>query len=141
MDAETVETIPLYPRRRVVGTMLGGSTSVRRGEGSDIASSRPDQPRDHFRTIHWKASPRNSSARGSDEFIVRERYEEQMPRVVVVVDRRPEMALYPPDLPWLRKPAAVAAAAELLFASALAQRSLVGYLDHASHAGETEPGT
>src|SRR5439155_12397855 len=80
MVADTVETVPLYPRRRVVGSPLGGSTSLRRGEGSDIASSRPYQPGDHFRTIDWKASARLSSARGSDEFIVRERYAEQMPR-------------------------------------------------------------
>jgi hypothetical protein len=51
------------------------------------------------------------------------------------------MALYPADLPWLHKPAAVHAAARVLVASALNQRSLVAYLDFASHPGETSAGT
>jgi uncharacterized protein (DUF58 family) len=136
LSSDVVETIPLFPRRRLVGSVFGGYTSIRRGEGSDVASSRPYQPGDHFRTIDWKSSARLSSARGSDEFVVRERHSEEMPRVVVVVDRRPEMALYPDDLPWLSKPAAVAAAAELIVVSALNQRGLVGYLDYASHDGE-----
>src|SRR2546423_14658829 len=106
--------------------MFGGYTSVRRGEGSDIASSRPYQPGDHFHTIDWKSSARLSSARGSDEFIVRERFSEEMPRAVVVADRRPEMALYPDDLPWLSKPAAVSAAAALIVATPLNQRGLGG---------------
>ena len=51
-------------------------------------------------------------ARGSrpparrDEFVVRERYAEEAPRVVVLCDRRPSMALYEPPFPWLSKPAA-----------------------------------
>jgi hypothetical protein len=133
VPVDTVETIPLYPRRRLVGTAFGGSTSIRRGEGVDVASSRPYQPGDHFRTIDWKSSARLASARGSDDFIVRERHAEEMPRVVLVVDRRPSMALYPDDLPWLDKPRAVAAVAELVVASALNQRGLVGYLDYGSH--------
>ena len=135
------ETIPLYPRRRLVGSVFGGFTSVRRGEGSDIASSRPYEPGDHVHTIDWKSSARLSAARGSDEFIVRERHSEEMARVVVVADRRPEMSLYPSDLPWLHKPAAVAAATDLIVARALNQRGLVGYLDLASHDGEGAAGT
>jgi hypothetical protein len=131
--AEGVETVPLLPRRRLLGSTFGGFSSIRRGEGTDIASSRPYEPGDHFRTIDWKSSARLSAAHGSDEFIVRERYSEEMSRVVIVVDRRPGMALYPRDLPWLHKPAAVAAAADLITASALNQRGLVGYIDGASH--------
>ena len=41
---------------------------------------------------------------------------------MLVIDRRPEMALYPSDLPWLHKPAAVHAVARILVASALNQR-------------------
>ena len=133
MLAEGVETVPLLPRRRLLGSTFGGFSSIRRGEGTDIASSRPYEPGDHFRTIDWKSSARLSAAHGSDEFIVRERYSEEMSRVVIVVDRRPGMALYPRDLPWLHKPAAVAAAADLITASALNQRGLVGYIDGASH--------
>ncbi len=135
-----IETIPLYPRRRLVGSPFGGATSLRRGEGADVASSRPYQPGDDFHTIDWKSSARLSSSHGHDEFIVRERYSEETPRVVLVVDRRPAMALYPAGLPWLHKPAAVAAAVDLLAASALNQRGLVGYLDLASHGAESPAG-
>jgi hypothetical protein len=139
--ATPTDVIPLYPRRRLLGTTAGGATSIRRGGRADVASSRPYRPGDHFRTIDWKGSARLSSARQSDDFIVRERFAEEIPAVVIVVDRRPEMALYPADLPWLRKPAAVHAAARVLVASALNQRSLVAYLDYATHPGETTAGT
>jgi hypothetical protein len=139
--ATTADAIPLYPRRRLLGTASGGPTSLRRGGRADVASSRPYRPGDHFRTIDWKSSARLSSARQSDEFIVRERFAEEMPAVVIVVDRRPEMALYPEDLPWLHKPAAVRAAADVLVASALNQRASVAYLDFATHSGETDAGT
>jgi hypothetical protein len=141
MVATTTDVIPLYPRRRLLGTTSGGATSIRRGGRADVASSRPYRPGDHFRTIDWKGSARLSSARQRDDFIVRERFAEEIPAVVIVVDRRPEMALYPAELPWLRKPLAVHAAARLLVASALNQRSLVAYLDYATHPGETTAGT
>ncbi len=88
-------TFPLVPRRRLIGLAFGAVTSVRRGTGSDVASSRPYQPGDDVDTIDWAASARLSSARGTDEFIVRERYAEEAPRVVIVADRRPAMSLYP----------------------------------------------
>jgi uncharacterized protein (DUF58 family) len=141
MAAAATDVIPLHPRRRLLGTASGGSTSLRRGGRADVASSRPYRPGDHFRTIDWKASARLSSARQSDDFIVRERFAEETPAVVIVVDRRPEMALYPSELPWLRKPAAVQAAARVLVASALNQRSLVSYLDFATHPGDPKAGT
>jgi uncharacterized protein (DUF58 family) len=81
------------------------------------------------RAIDWKASARISSARHGDEFIVREHFAEDQPRVVVVVDRRPSMALYAPDLPWLHKPAAVTAAGRMIVESAIAADGLPGYLD------------
>jgi hypothetical protein len=139
--ATPTDVIPLHPRRRLLGSASGGSTSLRRGGRADIASSRPYRPGDHFRTIDWKASARLSSARQSDDFIVRERFAEETPAVVIVVDRRPEMALYPEELPWLHKPAAVHAAARVLVASAINQRSLVSYLDFATHPGDTTAGT
>jgi hypothetical protein len=139
--ATPTDVIPLHPRRRLLGTASGGATSLRRGGRADVASSRPYRPGDHFRTIDWKASARLSSARQSDEFIVRERFAEETAAVVIVVDRRPEMALYPSELPWLQKPVAVHAAARVLLASALNQRSLVSYLDFATHPGDTHAGT
>jgi uncharacterized protein (DUF58 family) len=120
---------PLVPRWRVTGIPFGEQRSVRRGPGSDVAGSRAYRPDDPVAAIDWRASARLSSARGTDEFVVREFQAEEAPRVVVVCDRRPSMALYPPPLPWLSKPAAVAAVADAVAVSALAARGEVGYLD------------
>ena len=126
------QTFPLVPRRRLVGLAFGAMHSARRGTGSDIAGSRPYQPGDDVDTIDWNATARLSAARDQDEFIVRERYADEAPRVVLVCDRRPEMALYPPEFPWLSKPAAMRVAGELITASAVASRGFVGYLDFAN---------
>jgi uncharacterized protein (DUF58 family) len=120
---------PLIPHRRLVGLAFGAVESFRRGRGSDVAGSRPYQAGDPVETIDWKASARLSSARWSDEFVIRERHAEEAPRVVVVCDRRPEMALFPAGYDWLSKPTAVREAADLIAASAMAAHGLVGYLD------------
>ena len=120
---------PLVPRWRVTGIPFGEQRSVRRGPGSDVAGSRAYRPDDPVSAIDWRASARLSSARGTDEFVVREFQAEEAPRVVIVCDRRPSMALYPPPLPWLSKPAAAAAVADAVAVSALAARGEVGYLD------------
>ena len=135
------ETIPLFPRRRLRARCPGGQRVSGVGEGSDVAGSRPYRPGDRSPAIDWKASARLSAARGSDEFIVRERFAEETPRVVLICDRRPEMALSLATLPWLHKPEAVAHAAEVIVASALNERGLVGYLDYGSHDGESDAGT
>jgi uncharacterized protein (DUF58 family) len=122
---------PLTPRRRLIGLSFGGLRSSRRGIGSDIAGSRPYQPGDDMKRIDWAASARLSSSRGSDEFIVREQFAEEAPRVVVVADRRPEMSLYPSWLPWLSKADAVRTASILIADSTVAARGLSGYLDFA----------
>ena len=129
-------TFPLVPRGRIVGLAFGAMRSVRRGTGSDVAGSRAYAPGDDVKAIDWGASARLSSARSRDEFIVRELYAEEAPRVVVVCDRRPEMRLYPPRLPWLRKPAAQRAALELIRASAIDAHGFVGYLDFGDGPGE-----
>lgn len=105
---------------------------MRRGRGNDLAGFRAYVPGDPISTIDWRASARLSTARGDDEFVVRERFAEEAPRVVVFADRRPAMGLYPVWSPWLSKPAAVDAAAEAIAESALAARGAVGYLDLAS---------
>jgi len=105
--------------------------------GSDIASSRPYQPGDDVDAIDWSASARLSSARNTDEFIVRERFAEEAPRVVIVCDRRPEMSLYPASLPWLSKPAVMLEAGRQIADSTAKARGLVGYLDYAT--GHPEP--
>src|SRR3954471_4817282 len=122
---------PLTPRRRLIGLSFGGMRSSRRGAGSDVAGSRVYHPGDDMKSIDWAASARLSSARGSDDFIVREHFAEEAPRVVVVADRRPEMSLYPSWLPWLAKGDAVRTASILIADSTVAARGLSGYLDFA----------
>ena len=101
--------------------------SARRGLGSDVAGSRPYLPGDDVDAIDWAASAKLSAARGTDEFVVRERYAEEAPRVLIVCDRRPAMALYPE--PWLSKPRLVELAAQMIAVSAARARGLLGYLD------------
>ena len=124
-------TFPLIQRRRMLGMAFGAIHGARRGTGSDVAGSRPYVPGDDRDAIDWAASARLSSARSSDEFIVREHFADEAPRAVIVVDRRPEMALCPADLPWLRKYEAVRVAADLIAESVAEARGLVGYLDFA----------
>jgi uncharacterized protein (DUF58 family) len=102
--------------------------SRRRGPGWDLAGSRPYQPGDDVRRVDWRTSARLSSARGGPEFVVRDHTSEEATRVVVLVDRRPSMSLFPPELPWLRKPAAIVEASALIGASAVRARCAVEYL-------------
>ena len=130
-------TFPLVTRRRLVGLAFGSLQSARRRTGSDVAGSRPYHPGDDMRTIDWNASAKLSAARSSDEFVVREHYAEEAPRVVIVCDRRPEMELFPAELPWLSKPAVMREAGRLIADSAQRARGLLGYLDYAE--GGAEP--
>jgi uncharacterized protein (DUF58 family) len=120
---------PLVPRHRLTGLPFGTARSTRRGRGSDLAGFRPYVPGDPVSTIDWRASARLSTARADDEFLVRERFADEAPFVVVVADRRPSMALYPDWSPWLAKPEALHAATETIVDSAVAARGAVGYLD------------
>jgi hypothetical protein len=122
---------PLIPRRRVIGLAFGGVRSVRRGVGSDIASSREYRPGDDVAWMDWAASAKLSAARSDDHFIVRERFADEAPRVVVLCDRRPSMSIPSSLLRKLDKPRALLTALELIGASAHAARSLTGYVDHA----------
>jgi uncharacterized protein (DUF58 family) len=124
-------TFQLVPRGRVVGLSFGTMRSYRRGTGSDVAGSRPYQVGDDIHAIDWAASARLSSARQRDEFVVRERFAEEAPRVVVVCDRRPEMNLHRPPLPWLDKPAALRNVIEMIIESASLVGGFIGYLDYA----------
>jgi uncharacterized protein (DUF58 family) len=122
---------PLVPRRRVIGLAFGGVRSARRGVGSDVASTREYRPGDDVAWLDWSASARLSAARGADEFIVRERFADEAPRVVVLADRRASMSIESSPLRPLDKPRAILTALELIGASAVAARSLTGYLDYA----------
>jgi uncharacterized protein (DUF58 family) len=123
-------TFPLVQRRRVIGLSYGGMHSARRGTGSDVAGSRLYRPGDDVDAIDWAASAKLSLARGTEEFIVRERFADEAPRLVVVCDRRPSMSLFPPPFPWLSKPDVVRTAAKAISDSGVAARAFIGYLDH-----------
>lgn len=116
----------------MIGLSFGTMRSVRRGTGTDVAGSRPYRPGDDVHAIDWAASARLSAARDTDEFVVRERYAEEAPRVVIVCDRRPGMRFFEAPLPWLDKSAAMRGATELIIQSALLVGGFVGYLDHGS---------
>lgn len=128
-------TFPLVPRRRLVGLAFGSMRGARRGTGTDVAGSRAYVVGDDPTGIDWAASARLSSARGTDEFVVREYYADEAPRVVVVSDVRPEMALSSPELPWLRKDEASRQAAELIVGSVAEARGLAGFLEYGRTAG------
>ena len=125
-------TFPLIPRRRVLGLAFGGLHSARRGAGSDVASARPYRPGDDVGKIDWPASARLSLARGTDEFIVREHFAEEAPRVVVLCDRRPSMHVFGEPWPWLDKAEAIRQCTRLIGDSAVAARGLLGYFDEAA---------
>jgi uncharacterized protein (DUF58 family) len=125
------QTFQLISRRRLIGLTHGTMRSVRRGRGTEVAGSRPYRPGDDIRTIDWGASARLSSARGADEFVVRERYADEGPRVVVVADRSPELSFFSAPLPWLDKAAAMRCATQMVVSSAAAAGGFVGYLDFA----------
>src|SRR5919202_5465883 len=127
-------TFPLVLRRRLIGLAYGAMHSARRGMGSDVAGSRPYRPGDDIDAIDWAASARLSTARGSDEFVVREHFADEAPRVVLFCDRRPALAAMRPPLPWLDKARVLDAATNLISNSALASRSFIGYLDFADGA-------
>ena len=122
-------TFPLVPRHRVLAGEVGAHRSLRRGDGTDIAGMRPYRPGDRLASIDWNVSGRLSAVQNDDVFIVREYYADEAPRVIVIADRHPSMALYPPELPWLSKPRALREATTAIVASAHAGRSSVGYLD------------
>lgn len=123
-------TFPLRAKRRLVGLAYGAMHSVHRGTGSDVAGSRPYRPGDDIKSIDWRASAKLSRARGTDEFVVREHYADEAPRVVVVCDKRPSMSLFPRGWPWLRKPEAIRTIIHLIADSALAAQAYTGYLDY-----------
>jgi uncharacterized protein (DUF58 family) len=124
-------TFPLIPRRRVVGLFFGAMRSGRRGTGFDVAGSRPYRAGDDIDTIDWGASAKLSSARASDDLVVRVHYADEAPCAVVICDHRPSMALYESPLPWLDKAEAMRVAARLVALSVSRARGVVGYLDYA----------
>jgi uncharacterized protein (DUF58 family) len=132
------------PRRRFLGVQFGHRRSSRRGIGDEVAGTRPYRPGDLIAHIHWAASAKLSEARGTDEFVVREFFAEQAPRVALVHDRRPGMAIHAPPSPWLDKRAAAETAGRLIEASAAAEQgevlSVDGALRHPVRRGREDVG-
>ena len=122
---------PLVPRWRPVGSAFGRLRAARRGLGSSVATTRPYRPGDDPGMIDWKLSARLSSIRGDAEFLVREDFADEAPRAVFVGDRAPSMSLYPDDLPWLSKPAALRCVWSAVAAASVQELGLAGYLDTA----------
>lgn len=131
MVARERRAIPLVPRHPLAGLPFGSLASHRRGPGSEVIGTRAYRPGDPVSTIDWRATARLSAASGRDEFVVRERRAEDAPRVVLVLDRRPAMELYPRDLPWLRKADVVREVVDILVESAAAARAELAELDYA----------
>jgi uncharacterized protein (DUF58 family) len=136
--------VDLDPRVRIIGSLLGQSRSRRRGQSQDIVGSRSYVPGDDVRRIDWSASARLTSITDEERFVVREFYAEESPIVVLAVDRSPTMRLFPPDLPWLHKPTAVAQSLAAIAGSAAHHRCLVTVADSGSDGLEpprqVEPG-
>ena len=120
---------PLVPRRHLNGLPFGDVATRRPGHGSEVIGLRPYQPGDSVGAIDWFASARLSAATGGDDFVVRRHAADESPRVVLLVDRRPAMGLYPEPLPWLSKPAALRESVAAVVTSAVAARADVGSLD------------
>jgi uncharacterized protein (DUF58 family) len=129
MASRSRRVFPLVPRYSMGGIDHGRERSRRRGQGADIAGSRPYRPGDHLASIDWHSSARLSAVQNDDVFVVREYYAELAPRVVVMVDRRPSMGLYSAELPWLRKPDVLREAITAIVAASYAARASVGYLE------------
>ena len=89
-------TFPLVPRRRRTGLPFGDLPSRRRGHGSDVIGHRPYEPGDPVSAIDWFGD--RTALGGHGRRRVRrtpKRAADEAPRVVLVVDRRPAMGLYP----------------------------------------------
>lgn len=130
MSIQAVRPFPLVPNRRFAGVQFGTRRSPRRGQGDEVAGTRPYRPGDRRAWIDWRASAKLSSARGGDEFVVREFFADQAPRVAVVADRGPGMALYADPYPWLDKRVTLETALRLIALSTEAERGELAYVHH-----------
>ena len=121
--------LELEPHVRIIGSLFGSSPSRRRGTSDDVVGGRPYQIGDDVRRIDWATSARLSALRGEDHFVVRESYGEEAPIVCFTLDRRPSMALFPREYPWLHKPDAVRLIAEVVALSADHYHCPLAFLD------------
>jgi uncharacterized protein (DUF58 family) len=130
-SARERRAFPLVPRQRLTRLPFGDLPGRRRGHGIEVIGARPYEPGDPVGAIDWFASARLSTARGGDEFVVRDHAVDEAPRVAIVVDRRPAMGLYPTPLPWLSKRDALREAVTAIVVSASSARADLALLDFA----------
>ena len=113
----------------------------RRGRGSDVAGSRPYGPGDrsrHDRLARVGAASRRRA--GGDEFVVREKFAEEAPRVVVLVRPPARDGALPAELPVARRSRAAFARPRTRSSTArVAARGAVGYLDYAGERARGAP--
>lgn len=126
---EARRSFQLVPRRRLIGLPFGEVSSRRRGRGSDVIGHRPYERGDPVATIDWPASARLSATSGTDAFVVRDHAADEAPRVVLVVDRRPAMALHAEPLLWLSKRDALREAVVAIATSAAVAQADIAALD------------
>lgn len=129
MPSRERRAFPLVPRRRRTGLPFGDLPGRRRGAGSEVIAHRPYEPGDPVSAIDWAATARLSAVTGSDAFVIRSKAADEAPRVALVIDRRPSMALYPAGLPWFAKRDALREATVAIVLSAEAARADVAALD------------
>jgi len=127
---------PLVPRRRRTGLPFGDLPGRRRGAGSEVIAHRPYEPGDPVSAIDWAATARLSAVTGSDAFVIRSKAADEAPRVALVLDRRPGMALYPTGLPWFAKRDALREATASIVISAEAARADIAALDFGDGDGD-----
>ena len=93
---------PLVPRWRLVGSPFGGAASLAARAAASTSPARGRTGRGdnlaHDRLEGLGAALVRSRRR--DEFVVREHFADEAPRVVMVADRRPSMGLYPRCRGW-----------------------------------------
>jgi len=111
-------SFPLVPRWRQVGSAFVWVRATRHGLGSGVTATR---------------------LRSDGELVVREDHAGETPRAIVVADRRPSMSLFPGELPWLSKPAALRTIWEAVVIAAIKELGFAGYLDTASGHGWFPP--
>ena len=124
-------TFPLVPRYRLSGLPFGGSPSLRRGHGSDVAGSRATSAATRSRRSTGARargsrppSAATSSSSGSAT-PTRRRASSCSPTA------GPSMGVYGAPFPWLSKPDAVRSTTELIVHSAEAANAAIAYLDYA----------
>ena len=136
MTGEAVRPFPLVPQRRFVGVRFGRGRSARRGQGDEVAGTRPYRPGD--RHVVDRLAGVGAAVGGQRRRRVRRRASSSPTgaagRARLSTGGR-GWGCYGPDLPWLTRPRAVDAVTALIAASAIGERGELAYVG--LHVGRT----